>query len=272
MHQKSSRHTPESTESNPIFNFESARFRYSPFPIGVIRPFFTAEHYDRLLATFPPLELFKSHSKVGRKFILSEKFHGRQYHDYVRSVPEWSEFHRYIKSRKFILDTLEMLRHHRIDIGYAHYPVTMGRRAQTLLRDLGRGRWPRFDQNLHARFQFTVLPADGGCVTPHTDSPGKVVTFVLSMVGEKEWDPELGGGTDVLRVLDDSRSFNYLNRKLGFGDVEILETFPFEPNQAVVFVKTFNSWHSVSPMTGHASGLLRKALTINIEERDRGNS
>jgi hypothetical protein len=30
-------------------------------------------------------------------------------------------------------------------------------------------------------------------------------------------------------------------------------------------VKTFNSWHSVRPMTGIGSDALRRTLTINIE-------
>jgi hypothetical protein len=33
----------------------------------------------------------------------------------------------------------------------------------------------------------------------------------------------------------------------------------------VIFVKTFNSWHSVRPMQGNGSGAMRKTLTINIE-------
>jgi hypothetical protein len=49
--------------------------------------------------------------------------------------------------------------------------------------------------------------------------------------------------------------------------MEILETYPFQPNQAVMFVKTFNSWHSVRPMTGTGSKAMRKTLTINIEAR-----
>ena len=48
--------------------------------------------------------------------------------------------------------------------------------------------------------------------------------------------------------------------------MEIIDTFEFNPNQAVVFVKTFNSWHSVRPMTGKGSSLMRRTLTINIEE------
>ena len=47
--------------------------------------------------------------------------------------------------------------------------------------------------------------------------------------------------------------------------VEILETYPFQSNQAVVFAKTFNSWHCVRPMTGPDAQVWRRSLTINIE-------
>jgi UDP-glucose 4-epimerase len=51
----------------------------------------------------------------------------------------------------------------------------------------------------------------------------------------------------------------------GFEDMDVVDSFAFTPNQAVVFVKTFNSWHSVRPMTGNGSAAMRKTLTINIE-------
>lgn len=35
----------------------------------------------------------------------------------------------------------------------------------------------------------------------------------------------------------------------------------------VLFVRTFNSWHSVRPMQGTGSSAMRRSLTINIEER-----
>ena len=47
--------------------------------------------------------------------------------------------------------------------------------------------------------------------------------------------------------------------------MEVLDTFDFTPNQAVVFVKTDNSWHCVRPMKGQGSDAMRKTLTINIE-------
>jgi hypothetical protein len=110
-----------------------------------------------------------------------------------------------------------------------------------------------------------MLPAAGGSVIPHTDSPGKIVTLVVSMVGDDEWDPAFGGGTDVNRPKDVRLAYNELNRQAGFEDMEVLDTFEFTPNQGVIFVKTFNSWHSVRPMTGNGSGAMRKTLTINIE-------
>jgi hypothetical protein len=85
------------------------------------------------------------------------------------------------------------------------------------------------------------------------------------MIREGEWDPAFGGGTDVNRPKDPRLYYNELNRQAEFDEMEVLETFPFEPNQAVVFVKTFNSWHSVRPMTGRGSPAMRKTLTINIE-------
>jgi hypothetical protein len=57
-----------------------------------------------------------------------------------------------------------------------------------------------------------------------------------------------------------------MNRLADFEEMEVLDTYEFTPNQAVIFVKTFNSWHSVRPMTGKGSNALRWTLTINIEK------
>ena len=63
---------------------------------------------------------------------------------------------------------------------------------------------------------------------------------------------------------DRSRIYNYHNRFMEFDETEVLKTYPFTPNQCLLFIKTYNSWHSVLPMTGPATAL-RKTLTINIE-------
>ena len=110
-----------------------------------------------------------------------------------------------------------------------------------------------------------MLPADGGYVIPHTDSPRQDRDAVVSMCGTDEWDPAFGGGTDVNRPKDVRLAFNRMNAQADFDEMEVLDTFEFTPNQAVVFVKTFNSWHSVRPMTRRRLAAMRKTLTINIE-------
>ena len=117
---------------------------------------------------------------------------------------------------------------------------------------------------LEARFDFSALPADGGNLPPHTDAPTKIVTMIVSILEDGEWDEAIGGGTDVNWPKDDTATFNQMNRVAGFDEMEVLDTYPSTPNQCVEFVKTFNSWHSVAPMTG-PPGKLQRTLTINIE-------
>jgi hypothetical protein len=46
----------------------------------------------------------------------------------------------------------------------------------------------------------------------------------------------------------------------------LLDSYAFRPNQAIIFIKTYNSWHSVSPIAGTDPKVLRRTLTINIEK------
>ncbi len=246
-----------------MLNFDLLEMRYRPFPIGVIRPAMSENVYAECLKAFPDSALFEYVGDVGHKLSLSEKYASRNYQDLIANEPVWRSLHRWVKSRAFLESTFEALENRHIDLGYDVPTLTqrLRRRAKTLWR--GRGR--RADL-YSARFEFSMLPADGGSVIPHTDNPEKVVTIVISMVGDGEWSDAFGGGTDVLQPHDEKLTFDHLNdRRPEFGDLEILYTYPFQSNQAVVFAKTFNSWHGVRPMTGPATGLMRRSLTINIE-------
>jgi hypothetical protein len=79
-----------------------------------------------------------------------------------------------------------------------------------------------------------------------------------------EWNPAWGGGTDILKPKDPSESYNYFNRDLPYEACETLRTVEFLPNQAMLFLKTFNSLHGVKQMNG-PEGSLRRTLTINIQ-------
>jgi hypothetical protein len=250
-----------------MFNYDHLELRYDPFPIGLAKPLVEADRYAEMLANYPDQELFAYLAKVGHKYSLSEKSNPKAYHDFVQSKPIWRDFHAMIKSDAFVKGVVDALAERHVDLGYGKLP-TPARRTRKFVRNLLRGRLDAGRSPLSARFEYSMLPADGGYVIPHTDSPGKVITMVVSMVGEGEWDQAIGGGTDLNKPKDPALTYNELNRQARFDEMDVIDTFEFTPNQGVIFVKTFNSWHSVRPMTGKGSKLMRKTLTINIESYD----
>lgn len=251
-----------------MFRFDHADFLYEPYPIGLVKPIMEKDLYDCLVDSFPPVELFQFMPKFGNKYTLSEKFNADAYHDYIKQSPRWRELHRWIKSEDFFRAVIDMLYDNHIDMGMkkAHFS---GRSVWPWrMHELSKGRWPRGDKAFRTRFEFSMLPADGGYVTPHTDVPRKVITLVVSMVRNGDWDPGLGGGTEVNRPKDPKNAFNYQNEQLGFDEIDRLHCFEFGPNQCVIFVKTFNSLHCVRPMTTAGSTAMRRTLTINIEKQE----
>jgi 2OG-Fe(II) oxygenase superfamily len=252
-----------------FFSLDQLRFDYRPYPIGIAAPVMAEARYREFVDTFPPIELFLGYDQMGArgvKFTLSEKENPRNYHGFVGSHPLWREFHRWVKSDDFIFHVLAALRNRHVDLGYDKYRERQPYLRRTL-RELRHGRLNFATPGLTTRFEFSALPADGGFLPPHTDAPSKIVTLVFSMTSADEnWDPAWGGALDVNEPREDRWVFNYHNRLADYADMDIVRSFPYRPNQCVVFVKTYNSWHSVRPMTGKGSEALRKTLTIVIED------
>ncbi len=249
-----------------MLSFRNVNFIYEPYPIGVARGVFEESFYKELVDSFPPVELFSFMPLHGNKYSLSELNNPDAYHNYVRSSRPWQEFHKWIKREEFPAEILSMLCQHNIDLDVGS-PQGNGAAVsrRTLLEKLRHRRWHHSTSNLSARFEFSMLPADGGFIKPHTDSPQKIITLVIGILPEGEWSPSFGGGTEVLRPRDITNNFNYKNRYLEFEEVETLATFDYLPNNCVIFIKTFNSLHAVRPMKAQAHNLMRKTLTINVE-------
>ena len=190
-----------------FFDYGQAEFRYTPFPIGIAKPVMPDARYAELVANFPPVELFESFEqmgKKGRKFTLSPKENKKRYDDFVQGNPLWREFHQWIKSRDFVYGALEML------AGASHrsrLPLRAARAARLVrqAKSLLRGRRAPGYVPLEARFEFSALPADGGNLPPHTDAPTKIVTMIVSILEDGEWDEAIGGGTDVNWPKDDDQ-------------------------------------------------------------------
>jgi hypothetical protein len=244
------------------FNYDHLEFRYEPYPIGLAKPLIEPGLYREMLARYPDREWFMYLEKLGHKYSLSEHFNPTTFRKFLGANPLWNDFNRWIKSRDFTRGVINALADRSLDVGYNPDMTVLNQWRKRLTH---RGRLNCSASRLISRFEFSMLPADGGNIKPHTDSPSKIITLVVSMVDEGEWDPAFGGGTDVNQAKDVRHNFNQTNDQGRFEDMDVIDTFEFTPNQAVIFIRTFNSWHSVRPMTGKGSDAMRKTLTINIE-------
>jgi len=211
-----------------MLSLRDLSFEYEPFPIGHCAPVLPPDVYRALLDSFPPLEIFGAKEDLGHKFSLSEVNRPDAYHTFVRSSAPWLGLYRHIKSAAFIRQTLAALADAGVDLGLGGARVRRGGRlegagrlraampakAGTSLESAAMSLRRVFTRRpvLGARFEFSVLPGDGGHILPHTDAPQKLVTLVISMLGEGEWAESWGGGTEVLRARDPRVAFNKLNR------------------------------------------------------------
>lgn len=245
-----------------MLQFDKARFEYDPYPVCYTDEVFEPSVYQQLVAQYPDKELFEYKPELGNKYSLSEVNNPEKYAAFIRSNPLWAQFHAYIKSDAFIHNTLAYLKTQNIDLGFKKIKIVSGKKSRhaSPLSLLTR------TTELSARFEFSMMGADGGSIRPHTDAPNKLITLVVSMLGDEEWNPAWGGGTEIVWPKDPCKTYNHINGYLPFDEVDVLRAFPFVPNQCVLFIKTYDSWHAVTPLRGPA-GALRKTLTINIESK-----
>jgi hypothetical protein len=219
-----------------MLNFTDATFRYEPYPIGVARMVFDQAHYDKLIRAWPPESSFKQLTGAYNKWSLSERNRPEHYIGFIKTSPIWLEFYRYVKQGALLSHLFSCLARAGIEVPQGKFST---------------------------RFEFSSLPADGGGIEAHTDIPSKVFTLILPIMRAGEWDETWGGGTEVLRPVDPWRRYqDYREPRKAF---ETAETYAYAPNQCVIFIKTFNSWHAVGPIQGPV-GQWRRTLTLNVEK------
>jgi hypothetical protein len=228
-----------------MFNWNNALVRHEPFTVFYIRDLLQPRFYRELAETFPPVSQFRYRETLGNKYLLTES-EGNSYFDFVEASPPWQRLFNEIKSITFKAQVLSFLRSHMSEA------IPDGQLADSFT----------------SRFEFSALPTNGGSQRPHTDSPRKVVTLVLSLMKEGEWLPDWGGGTSICRPKDKTLYSNYANQYLDFDEVEVVDTFPFAPNAGVMFVKTSVSWHCVTPINLPDDAPIRKTVAISLYHAD----
>jgi hypothetical protein len=246
-----------------MISFVNDQFIYEPYPVSYITSFIDKPVYTELVDSWPDLSLFRPMQYLGNKYSLSEINNSANYHEFINRTPAWKAFHAYIKSDRFIEEVLQYLRDRNIDLGLHNRKITSRKsRLHTSI-------WSRIRRvtELSARFEFSVMDSNGGHILPHTDAPNKLITLVISALQPDEWNPEWGGGTEMCLPKDRSRIFNHVNKYMQFEEVDVIKHFPFVPNQCVLFIKTYNSWHQVSPIQAGPGKPMRRTITVNIENR-----
>jgi len=246
-----------------MLTFSAAEMTYEPYPVGYLTSFIEENAYKQMLECWPELDKFEYMPKLGKKYSLSEGNNAGNYSKCIKATPVWTHFYQMVKSSEFIENTLQFLNAKNIDLGLSKRKIVSrrgGRRSSVLARLQG-------VTELSARFEFSMMAPDGGHILPHTDAPNKLITLVVSHVAPNEWDEKWGGGTEVCLPKDRSRIFNHRNKYMSFEEVDVIKKFPFTPNRCIIFIKTYNSWHQVSPIQAGSQGPMRRTLTINIESK-----
>lgn len=252
-----------------MINLSSATFNYTPFPFGVAQQVIDPAIYKELCENFPETSLFaNTATEYGTtKYGLSTAYNPEKYKSFLSENSAWKKFAKAIDTPEFIAHVLKVLKDNNIDLDLEKKrfcrPTKLERFKHTI-SSLMRCEWPQRIPYLRTRFEFSAIPASNGSLLPHTDSPKKIISLVLTMRGKDDWKNEKGGNTDMLVPIEEKHNFNWINYQLPFEKVKKIASYGYNPNQCLIFVKTFNSWHSVGPMYNPESKAFRKTVTINI--------
>ena len=248
------------------FNFDNFNFNYDPYPVGIAKQVFSQEDYQQLITSYPPSEIFKKVDGIGKGYkSVKPKNNKKNYNEFIQNSPPWQKLYLWVKSNDFIIQTLNMLVEHQINLGTNQHDLDWRRRLRYFLRGLKHGNLLGASKSLRTEMIFISLSANQGCLMPHTDRPGKLATFILPMIQLDEWNTELGGHTSINQPKDGRLTFNFNRlKKLDFTAVDELYNVPYAANQCLILINTLNGWHSVPPMQGQNSNLTRKTVIINI--------
>lgn len=200
------------------------------FRTFAIDGFFPHAVYQRLLETFPARHLAHPLMEVGVKYNLNES-HSNVMQAFPDTSPEWVTFYQKCKN-------IPSMQH--------------------ILAFLG------IDVEFHlSKFEFSWLPADGGCVYPHPDTPRKVATLVF-MFPPREWEKEWGGGFECYKHKTRSMKEDFSGfRETHWDNMETIETFDYVPNRVIVFHRSNCSLHGVRPCRGPRD-IYRQSVTVNF--------
>lgn len=232
-----------------------------PFTALYVDNFFTNDTYEKLHSTFPTeLKLYEKLFAVGKKYSLNDfnkgletttqndkikpLTHSQKFNliNFLKTNTDWSNFYDYIQSQEFRVKIDKLLPF------LNNYEIT------------------------NTKFEFSLMPANGGNIAPHPDIVTKVITMVFYFP-PIDWDSKWGGQFEThLHKTDPNGDFS--DRKLKFrtqlewDELDPLLKIDYVPNRVIIMKRTGNSIHSVKPMTG-PDKKFRTTCTINFRNDEK---
>jgi hypothetical protein len=203
-----------------------------PFPWLSIERLLTADGFDRLVAEFPPLSLFR----------WDEGLRGQHY---VRPQDRW--FLAYEPDRPSAPGSARA----------EDLPVTWRAFIEELERDRGYRKvlaCSTGDRPARPTFNWHV-GVTGSEVCPHVDKDSKIATHIFYMNTADDWDASWGGSMQVL----DGRPADV--EYPDFDDFATMTTVDTLGNASFLFRNTPDAWHGVQPLTCPA-GAQRRLFNV----------
>ena len=85
--------------------------------------------------------------------------------------------------------------------------------------------YEKIRRNKKFGFEFSMISTNGGFIKPHTDGADKLISFVIPIIKNNDFETYLTLGTDILRPTEDKYKYNFLNTTVPFEATEVLEKF-----------------------------------------------
>lgn len=244
-----------------MLKFDKLDLRFSPFPYSIIDDILDVKVYDEMNSSFPRLDDMKHRPELGEKWsVTCRRGDKKAMRKILRQSEVWYSFDAYVRSPAFRSDLEQKLARAGLEI-YT-YPSSFQRVLWRVGRALG------IKKRFRINWEFSVMPGNGGHILPHTDSPEKIITIVIYFPDNTEgspWNSKWGGHTEILvpNAAQSPGAYNLVNRQGTRGDFAVVECVEYRARSGMLFIKTHNSWHSVSPCTA-PTGVFRRTVTLNI--------
>jgi hypothetical protein len=257
-----------------MLDLKNFKFEYEPYPHGVAHSIFDNQTYKDLIDNFPDVKKLKmlkdkyEHKVENKfnKFALSSRNDPVLFFDLISSNNVYKKLVNYLLSYDFKINLLNILIKNNINLGVVPKKDNWKKSLRSFLLNFIPYNILRPVQDIDVAIEFSAIPIHGGYLKPHTDGPHKLASVVIPIIDDN-WQDSFNGGTNLLKPKDNTRLYNILNNTYEFEECNIIKTIKFNPNQLLIFLKTYNSFHSVGPLNGKQEGFYRKSITLNIEKK-----